>query len=81
MTEKLALTPAIVDDIEDAIAFALRFDGRNRAHTGDEFMARLTAQRLVAHLERCGFVVMKKPQAKPHTTWDGPARPNEGPTT
>ena len=71
MTEKPPLTPATVADIEDAIAFALRFDGRKRAQSGDEFMARITAQRLVRHLELSGFVVMKKPPAKPHTTNGG----------
>ena len=67
MSDKPTLLPATADDIEDAIAFALRFDGRKRTHTGDEFMARITAQRLVRHLEMSGFVVMKKPSGKPHT--------------
>jgi hypothetical protein len=31
-------------------------------------MARITAERLVAHLERAGFVVMKKPPLKATTT-------------
>lgn len=76
MPEQPPLSPATVDDIEDAIAFALRFDGRKRAHTGDEFMARITAERLVAHLERCGFVVMKKPPGKPHSTGGGSPNKN-----
>jgi hypothetical protein len=46
----------------------LRFDGRKRVHHGDEFMARLTAQRLVEHLQRSGFVVMRRPPPKPHST-------------
>ena len=44
MTDNLPLTPATIEDIEDAIAFSLRFDGRQRARTGDEFMARITAE-------------------------------------
>ena len=50
MTTDPPLTPATTEDIADALAFALRFDGRKRIHTGDEFMARITAQKLVAHL-------------------------------
>ena len=40
------LIPATAEDIEEALAFALRFDGRKRAHGGDELMARITAERL-----------------------------------
>lgn len=57
------LTPATPDDIADTLAFALRFDGRKRKHDADEFMAKIVARRLVDHLERAGFVVMKKPPA------------------
>ena len=38
-------------------------EGRKRAHNADEIMAEIVARRLVAHLERAGFVVMKR-QAK-----------------
>lgn len=55
------LTPATRDDLEDAIAFALRFRGRKRVHTAGEVMAAITAERVVAHLEEAGFVVMRKP--------------------
>jgi hypothetical protein len=54
------LTPAASEDLADALAFALRFDGRERKHDAGEFMARIVAKRLVEHLERAGFVVMKK---------------------
>jgi len=57
------LTPAAPDDLADALAFALRFDGRKRKHDAGEFMARIVARRLVEHLEHAGFVVMKKPLA------------------
>ncbi len=43
------------------IAYALRFQGRKRVHNADEIMAEIVAKRLVDHLERAGFVVMKKP--------------------
>jgi hypothetical protein len=55
------LTPAAPDDLADALAFALRFDGRKRKHNASEMMARILAERLVEHLERSGFVVMKRP--------------------
>jgi hypothetical protein len=55
------LTPASPDDLASALAFALRFHGRKRTHSADEIMAEIVARRLVEHLERAGFVVMKRP--------------------
>lgn len=55
------LTPATPDDLAAALAFALRFQGRKRVHNADEIMAEIVAKRLVEHLERAGFVVMKRP--------------------
>jgi hypothetical protein len=55
------LTPATPEDLADALAFALRFDGRKRKHDAAEMMARIVAKRLVEHLERSRFVVMKRP--------------------
>ena len=55
------LTPAAAADVADALAFALRFQGRKRVHNADELMSEIVAKRLVEHLERSGFVVMKKP--------------------
>lgn len=55
------LTPASPEDLADALAFALRFEGRKRVHNGDELMSAIVARRLVEHLERCGFVLMKRP--------------------
>ncbi|MFZ1964630.1 MAG: hypothetical protein WAU78_14395 [Roseiarcus sp.] len=57
------LRPASPEDLADALAFALRFDGRKRKHDASEFMAAIVARRLVEHLERAGFVVMKRPPA------------------
>jgi hypothetical protein len=54
------LTPADRKDLEDAVAFALRFEGRKRVHTADEYLAAIAAERIVRHLERAGFVVMKR---------------------
>ncbi len=55
------LTLASRDDLANALAFALRFEGRKRVHNADEIMAQIVAKRLVDHLERSGFVVMKRP--------------------
>jgi hypothetical protein len=55
------LTPATSEDLADALAFALRYSGRKRTHGAGEMMAAIVAKRLVEHLERSGFVVMKKP--------------------
>lgn len=57
--EKLA--PADPADLASALAFALRFEGRNRVHDADALMSEIVAKRLVAHLGRAGFVVMKRP--------------------
>ena len=54
------LTPADPRDLADALAFALRFQGRKRVHNADEIMAEIVAKRLVEHLERSGFVVMRR---------------------
>jgi hypothetical protein len=43
-----------------ALAFALRFEGRKWTHSADEIMAEIVAKWLVEHLERVGFVVMKR---------------------
>jgi hypothetical protein len=61
------LTPATQDDLEQALAFALRFNGKKRYHQADSQMADIVAMHLIKHLERCGFVVMKKPPAPAHS--------------
>jgi hypothetical protein len=62
------LRPATPAEIADSLSFALRYDGRRRVHHADDAMARITADRLVAHLERSGFVIMKRPDAGAPTT-------------
>lgn len=67
MSEMENLRPATVDELASTLVFALRFDGRRRTHSGDEFMAKITAERLIEHLERSGYVVMKKPPLPAHS--------------
>jgi hypothetical protein len=61
MTDTEPLTPASRDDLELAIAFALQFRGRKRIRSAGEIMATIAAERIVAHLEEAGFVIMRKP--------------------
>jgi hypothetical protein len=55
------LTPADASDIADSVAFALLFSGRKRVHDSDRMTASIAAQRIVRHLEKCGYVLMKRP--------------------
>jgi hypothetical protein len=48
------LTAADPNELAAAVAFALRFEGRRRV------LAPIAAERVVRHLERAGFVVMKR---------------------
>jgi hypothetical protein len=59
--ERENLSLATAEEIADAIAFALRYSGRKRVHDAAEMMSLIVAKRLVAHLERSGFIVMKRP--------------------
>jgi len=63
MTKEPDLRPATPRDLQEALAFALRFEGRKRIHDADEMMSQITAERLVRHLDRCGFVLMRRPPA------------------
>jgi hypothetical protein len=66
------LRPATPDEIADSLSFALRYQGRKRVHHADDTMARITAERLVQHLEASGFVVMKGLAARAPTTANMP---------
>ena len=57
------LRPATREEIADALAFALRFNGRRAFPQSLSLMAQITVAHLVEHLERCGFVLMKNPEA------------------
>ena len=58
-------------DFQQAVAHALRFDGRKRIHRGDAFMAELMAQHLAEYLAELGFVVMKRPPLAAHSSNKG----------
>lgn len=56
------------DELSMSLEFALRFNGRKRTHTGDEYLARITADRLIEHLRLSGYVILKKPPQAHHST-------------
>ncbi len=66
--EKPTLRPATDDELKDSLSFGLRFAGRKRVHAADDFMARIAAENLVQHLQRSGYVVMKKRPAEAPST-------------
>ncbi len=68
MSDTANLRPASPDEIAEALSFALRYEGRKRVNHADTMMARITADRLVRHLERSGFVLMKGPPGAAPTT-------------
>jgi hypothetical protein len=51
--------PAATEDVADSISFALRWCGRKRVHDSDALTAAIVADRILRHLERSGFVLMK----------------------
>ncbi len=55
---------ATPEEIAESIAFALRYEGRKRVTHADDMMARITADRLVRHLQGSGFVLMKQPSGQ-----------------
>jgi hypothetical protein len=66
------LRPATPEEIAEALCFALRFDGKKPFPQSSSLMAQITAQHLVQHLQRCGFELMKRPDAAaPSTTGHG----------
>jgi hypothetical protein len=76
--EEYKLTAADPRDLAESVALALRFfEGRKRNHDADAFRANIAAERVVRHLERAGFVVMKKPPGDfgAGTGFSGSARP------
>ena len=66
--DKPDLRPATAREIEESLSFALRYAGRRRVHHADEMMARITAERLVQHLEQSGYVLMRRPDATAPST-------------
>ena len=49
--DRHALTPASAEDLAEALAYALRFEGRKRVNDAGDFMAAIVAKRLVRYLD------------------------------
>ena len=56
------------EDITQSLSFALLYTGRKRARDADTMMADIVAKRLVEHLQRSGFVIMKRAPGPAPTT-------------
>jgi len=67
MSDDGSFQRASAAEIAEALSFALRYEGRKRVHQADELMARITAERLVEHLTRSGFALMKVPAGRHHS--------------
>jgi hypothetical protein len=81
MTDDSKLRPATAEEIAEALSFALRFDGRRPFPQSSSLMAGITAAHLVQHLQRCGFRLMKTPDAiapsaSHHAGPDTPRKPS-----
>lgn len=63
MSTSAELRPATPEEIAEALSFGLRFNGRRPFPQSSTLMAQITAEHLVRHLQRCGFVLMKQPDA------------------
>jgi hypothetical protein len=68
MTETPYLRPATAEEIRTVLSFALRYGTRKPVHDADDAMARITAERLVRHLQRSGSVLMRLALAPASTT-------------
>ena len=66
MPDDAMLRPATAQEVAETLTSALQFDGREKARPPDEFMARITAERMVQHLELSGFVLMRRPPSPAH---------------
>ncbi len=69
MSDDTPLAPATHAELVAALAYALRFDERGKAHRhATEINAQIAAETLVRYLDQAGFVVMKQAAAKAHST-------------
>ena len=69
MPDDGTLTPASREDLVQALAYGLTHRPNGKPHrTAGGAMARIAADTLEQHLEQSGFVVMKQPPEKLHST-------------
>jgi hypothetical protein len=69
MPDDVTLTAATRDELVTALSYALRFNESGKAHRhATEITAQIAAETLARYLELAGFVVMKRPEMKLHST-------------
>jgi hypothetical protein len=65
----LHLTPAGREELFNSIEYSLRFDSRGKASNAARDLAvKVLAGRVLEHLERSNYIVMKGPPAQAWTT-------------
>ncbi len=64
MPDDPQLRPATAEEIAERCPSRSAMTAAGGGRTADDAMARITAERLVEHLERSGFVLMKRPPAR-----------------
>lgn len=69
--EEMQLRPAAAEEIEQALAHALRFDGSKQFRAANDMMARIAAAHVLAQLQRAGFVIMRAPDLAGHAVPGG----------
>jgi len=63
------LSDAARADLLQSIEFAVKFNASGKAtNAARDYAAAALAGRVLEHLERCGYVIMKKPPLKGHST-------------
>jgi hypothetical protein len=69
MPDDTPLAPTIHAELVTALAYRLRFDERGKAHRlAAEINAQIAAETLARYLDQAGFVIMKRPLSKAHST-------------
>ncbi len=72
------LRPALREDVEQALSFALRFDGKKPMKHAEPLMAKIVAEHIANHLEKSGFVISRRPpRAAPTASHHLPDRDEE----
>ncbi len=67
MTENLP--DAARADLLQSIEYAVKFSASGKAtHAARDYAAAALAGRVLEHLERCGYVITKRPPTKGHST-------------
>jgi hypothetical protein len=62
------LFEASPQELAEALSYALRYDERGKPRrSGGEMVASLAAEHLTEHLQRAGFVLLRRAPGRPHS--------------